>query len=61
MTHYNFHRSFNRKFNFMFFFVLAFQITVFAGIIIGLYFLFTNPAAIGEFFGKIVAGFNSTH
>ncbi len=58
----NFERSFNKSrkvFNFIFVFNMVIIVLVLIGVIILGYNVLTNPEAVGEFFGKIVKGFNN--
>ena len=52
----DFEKSFNRGFKTIVFLQILFAIVIVVVIIA----LITNPQAVGEFFGKIVNGFNST-
>jgi len=58
----NFDRNFNRTGNFIKGAVIVQFIIVgaiFIAVIIGVIALISNPESVGEFFGKIVNGFNS--
>ena len=40
--------------------VASFAVIIVIGLIVSLFTILTNPTAIGEFFGQIVAGFNNS-
>lgn len=41
-------------------FVFTFAVLLIIGVVVTISTLLTNPTAIGEFFGQIVAGFNNS-
>lgn len=50
----------NKLFATAFWLIIAIKLTVIAGMIIIGWTVFNNPIIIGEFFGRIINGFNST-